>query len=244
MKVQSTTTSFLALLVLIACASTTTVEARTFQSSSSLAASLTKKALPLESELLKLQQQQQTTTSSSTTANADLIKELTVRGGDDAPVDGLAHRLKIGGYFAAWYALNVVYNSKLSMCYTNLFLHHGCKKPTSLFVLLKLTPSFSFTSLLFFTTIISRQQEGPQCDPCSPHDWFYAVLYRCSLLDDTLDNRSSHTTQANQDGQNRRGSNWFLPFLRTAHEHDFPRCRSCLLHSHCQGPRTLLFCHC
>jgi hypothetical protein len=116
MKVKSTTISFLALLVLVACASTT-VEARTFQSSSSLAASLTKKALPLENDLLKLQQQQQQTTASST-SNADLIKELTVRGGDDAPIDGLVHRLKIGGYFAAWYALNVVYNSKFTLLRT------------------------------------------------------------------------------------------------------------------------------
>lgn len=34
-------------------------------------------------------------------------------GGDDE-VTPLAHRLKVGGYFAVWYILNIIYNSKCS----------------------------------------------------------------------------------------------------------------------------------
>ena len=40
---------------------------------------------------------------------------ISIRGGDAAPVVGLQDKLKIGFYFGLWYALNVIYNSKSSL---------------------------------------------------------------------------------------------------------------------------------
>ncbi len=39
-----------------------------------------------------------------------VIDETFPRGGDGEP--GLAARLKVGSYFAIWYILNIIYNSK------------------------------------------------------------------------------------------------------------------------------------
>lgn len=52
-------------------------------------------------------------------------------GGNDE-VTPLAHRLKVGGYFAVWYILNIIYNSKCSppkttassVDFFNVFVHY------------------------------------------------------------------------------------------------------------------------
>lgn len=99
MKVKATTTTLI-LLLIAACS--TQVDAHAFTNKHSLVASVVKKTQPATKELLRQQQKQE--------CQEDDANPITVRGGDDAPADGLAHRLKIGGYFATWYALNVVYN--------------------------------------------------------------------------------------------------------------------------------------
>ena len=54
-------------------------------------------------------------------------------GGDDE-VTPLAHRLKVGGYFAVWYILNIIYNSKCAahqscfICWTfSMYSYTTCK---------------------------------------------------------------------------------------------------------------------
>lgn len=49
----------------------------------------------------------------STPTTTDVNTNIAIRGGDDDDSSlSLMARLKIGGYFALWYILNVVYNSK------------------------------------------------------------------------------------------------------------------------------------
>ena len=49
----------------------------------------------------------------STPTTTDVNTNIAIRGGDDDDSSlSLLARLKIGGYFALWYILNVVYNSK------------------------------------------------------------------------------------------------------------------------------------
>lgn len=49
----------------------------------------------------------------SPTLSVDVTnRDIAVRGGDDDSSLSLLARLKIGGYFALWYILNVVYNSE------------------------------------------------------------------------------------------------------------------------------------
>jgi hypothetical protein len=42
---------------------------------------------------------------------SNVISDIVPRGGDDGEI-WLAVRLKVGGYFALWYILNIVYNSE------------------------------------------------------------------------------------------------------------------------------------
>ena len=50
----------------------------------------------------------------STPTTTDVNTNIAIRGGDDDDSSlSLLNRLKIGGYFALWYILNVVYNSEL-----------------------------------------------------------------------------------------------------------------------------------
>lgn len=46
-------------------------------------------------------------------------KSIVVQGGASDMDSGFLHRFKIGFYFAAWYALNIVYNSKSVRYYVN-----------------------------------------------------------------------------------------------------------------------------
>ncbi len=50
--------------------------------------------------------------STSTNSKAVVSDALLRRGGSDGEGNSLAVRLKIGGYFALWYILNIVYNSE------------------------------------------------------------------------------------------------------------------------------------
>jgi hypothetical protein len=58
-----------------------------------------------------------TTSDCSDTIGASVVAmndKLVPRGGDDEITTPLlAQRLKVGGYFAVWYILNIIYNSKL-----------------------------------------------------------------------------------------------------------------------------------
>lgn len=79
------------------------------------------------------------TLSTEATSDGDTIDDAVVtinetvvpRCGGDDEVTPLAHRLKVGGYFAIWYILNIIYNSKCSppkllhlLDFFNVFVHY------------------------------------------------------------------------------------------------------------------------
>ena len=75
-------------------------------------------------------------TSDGDTIDAVVTMNETVvpRCGGDDEVTPLAHRLKVGGYFAVWYILNIIYNSKCAahqscfICWTfSMYSYTTCK---------------------------------------------------------------------------------------------------------------------
>lgn len=95
----------IALVVLISIYGSSTCAASTF---------LTNSDLTKKSSISKMRPEFINRSTSSTTATETEVFEIaerraTIRGGDNSRVD-LLHNVKVGAYFALWYALNVFYN--------------------------------------------------------------------------------------------------------------------------------------
>jgi hypothetical protein len=86
----------------------------------------------------------------------------------------------------------------------------------------------------------SLEQKSPQHSPRPPDGWHHSIWRRGLVRGTPLDPPSTTHTHPDCQWTNGRLQHRRVSRRRSVGLHDFPWGRSCLLYSHCQGPRTRL----
>jgi len=111
-------------------------------------------------------------------------RNIAIRGGDDDSSLSLMARLKIGGYFALWYMLNVIYNSELCADFCDIIAN----------ICHSLYHRYSSQPHLQIMNFFSPQQEISQCHLCTTHSGITPIPRRITLLHHPMDYQTSCST--------------------------------------------------